>query len=68
MNIFKQTDNFVEFLDVLIKLTKKPDDKESLEKIVDMRNHSEYKKKKKKKKVNGYYFDGKKSIVLYEDN
>ena len=34
-NIFKQTDNFVEFLDVLIKLSKKPDDKESLEKIVE---------------------------------
>ena len=35
LNIFKQTDNFVEFLDVLIKLSKKPDDKESLEKIVE---------------------------------
>ena len=27
-----------------------------------------YLKKIKKKKVNGYYFDGKKCIVLYEDN
>ena len=36
-----------------------------------MRWHSVLKKKKKKtkkKKVNGYYFDGKKCIVLYEDN
>ena len=36
-----------------------------------MQWHSVLKKKKKKtkkKKVNGYYFDGKKCIVLYEDN
>ncbi len=33
-----------------------------------MRNHSAYKKRKKKKKViDGYYFDGKKSITLYKD-
>ena len=38
--------------------------KKVLKKLLSMRNHSEYKKKKKKKKVNGYYFDGKKSIVL----
>ena len=32
-----------------------------------MRNHSAYKKRKKKKKViDGYYFDGKKSITLYK--
>ena len=34
-----------------------------------MRNRSAYKKRKKKKKViDGYYFDGKKCIVLYKDN
>ena len=33
-----------------------------------MQNHSAYKKRKKKKKViDGYYFDGKKSITLYKD-
>ena len=33
-----------------------------------MRNRSAYKKRKKKKKViDGYYFDGKKSITLYKD-
>ena len=43
--------------------------KKVLKKLLGMQNHSEYKKKKKKKKkVNGYYFDGKKCIVLYEDN
>ena len=43
--------------------------KRALKKLLSMRNRSAYKKKKmKKKKVNGYYFDGKKSIVLYEDN
>ena len=48
LNIFKQTDNFVEFLDVLIKLTKKPDDKESLEKIVEY-EILEYKRKRRRK-------------------
>ena len=33
-----------------------------------MRSHSAYKKRKKKKKViDGYYFDGKKSITIYKD-
>ena len=33
-----------------------------------MQNRSAYKKRKKKKKViDGYYFDGKKSITLYKD-
>ena len=43
--------------------------KKVLKKLLSMRNRSAYKKKKKKKKkVNGYYLDGKKRIVLYEDN
>ena len=35
LNIFKQTNGIEEFFDVLIKLSEKPDDKESLEKIVE---------------------------------
>jgi predicted nucleotide-binding protein (sugar kinase/HSP70/actin superfamily) len=35
LNIFKQTNSIEEFFDVLIKLSEKPDDKESLEKIVE---------------------------------
>ena len=35
LNIFKQTAGIDEFFDVLIKLSEKPDDKESLEKIVE---------------------------------
>ena len=42
--------------------------KKVLKKLLSMRNRSAYKKRKKKKKViDGYYFDGKKSITLYKD-
>ncbi len=42
--------------------------KKVLKKLLNMQNHSAYKKKKKKKKkvIDGYYFDGKKSITLYK--
>ena len=46
--------------------------KKVLTNLLNMQWHSVLRKKKKrirnKKKVNGYYFDGKKSIVIYEDN
>ena len=50
LNIFKQTDNFVEFLDVLIKLIKSLMIKKVLKKLLSMRNRSEYKKKKEEEK------------------
>ena len=42
--------------------------KKVLKKLLSMQNRLAYKKRKKKKKViDGYYFDGKKSIILYKD-
>lgn len=43
--------------------------KKVLKKLLNMQNHSVSKKKKKRKKkiLDGYYFDGKKSITLYKN-